>query len=271
MENIELIQNTAVEAAGKRLLSATNLPRAVIVDGDQEVKSLEHLQPGRHRFRGQMTTNVMADFCAYVKGVAGDKAVPGFVNVQGMTAKVFFNLGSETAPGHGDWTATLGLQPTAAYKALQEAAGRRFDQAGLIDWIEDWNDVLVADFTEGNASLTRAIAAVRKLKISTKSEATHTTQDFSASRSALEEVEASGADVLPVGFRLATEPYDGLTSRSFSLKLSVLTGGDKPALTLRWLRKEQQLEQIAREFKSVLVEQLGPSATLAIGAFELGK
>ena len=269
MENVELIQNSAVEAAGKRQLQAAQLPAALIITGDQRIESLERLQPLRNRFRGALSTSSLPDFSEYVKGVATKAA--GFVDVEKMKANVFFNLGNAELPGHGDWHASLALAPTAAYRALQQLESKRFDQAGLIDWLEDWNDVLVADFADGNASLTRAVAAVRKMKISTKAEATHTTSDFGASRSALEEIEASSADALPTGFRLATEPYEGLSSRSFSLKLSVLTGGEKPVLTLRWLRKEQQLEEIAREFKRVLGDQLGDAASLTIGTFDPGK
>lgn len=272
MENVELIQGSAVEAAGKRQLRADQLPAAIILNSADNVKSLEYLQQLRNRFRGTLSTSSLTDFCSYVKSAAATGAsCPGFVDVEKMHANVFFNLGTVEQPGHADWRATLGLLPTAAYKALNALESRRFDQAALIDWLEDWNDVLVADFTDGNASLTRAVAAIRKMKISTKAESTHTTGDFGASRSALEEVEASSADALPVGFRMATEPYEGLSPRSFALKLSVLTGGDKPVLTLRWLRKEQQLEEIAREFKHVLGGQLADAATLTIGTFDPGK
>lgn len=271
VESIDLIQSTAVEAAGKRQLRASDLPTAVILDSAQSVHSLESYLATRFRYRGSLVTTSLVDFAAYTKLASGSPKAVGFVDVAKMAANVFFNLGTSEQPGHGDWTATLNMQPTAAYKALADAQGKRFDQAGLIDWLEDWNDVLKADFADGNASLTRAVASIRKMKISTKAETTHNTNDFSASRSALEEVEATGADALPTGFTLSTSPYEGLQSREFALKLSVLTGSDKPALTLRWLRKEQQLEDIAREFKQVLGDALGDSATLTIGSFYLGK
>ena len=279
MENIELIQNTAVEAAGQRRLSADTMPDALVVSGDQKVTSLEAFKPLRTRYRGKMATTSLVDFAGYVKGAAppptgGDGAV-GFVNVEKMAATVFFNLGTVAAPGHGDWHATLTMQPTAAFSAMQAIDGKKFSQPELIEWLEDWSDVLVADFdpsveipTSTN-TLTKAIAALRKLKITAKGEATHNHGDFKGSSSTLEEVEASSQDVLPIGFRLATTPYEGLNIRSFFLKLSVLTNAEKPQLVLRWKRKETQVEEIAREFKRALSDQLGETAPLTIGNFTL--
>lgn len=268
MDNIELIQKTAVEAAGMRLL--TTLGRssasAVILEQQEQLKSLEWLQPGRDRYRGTLKTTSIDDFAGYVKLASASKAV-GFVDVANMASTVFFNLGTVEDPGHGDWRATLTMQRTAAFEALHKIDGVKCEQKALTDWLEDWSDFLVADFPEGDATLARAIAALRKLKISTKAEATSNVGDFNASRSALEDVEASSADLLPIGFRLATEPYEGLSTRSFALRLSVLTGGEKPLLVLRWQRKEAALEAIAREFKSVLAEKIGGGVPLTIGTF----
>lgn len=270
MENIELIQKTAIEAAGQRLLTPAgkNSPSAIVLDSDEKLFSLESFQAGRDRYRGALKTTSIDDFASYVKLSAGTPpAAVGFVDVANMASTVFFNLGTVDAPGHGDWRALLTMQPTAAFKALGLIDGAKCDQKALTDWLEDWSDFLVADFAEGDATLVRAIAALRKLKISTKAEATSNVGDFNASRSAMEDVEASSQDLLPIGFRLATEPYEGLSSRSFSLKLSVLTGGEKPLLVLRWQRKEAAIEAIAREFKSVLAAKIGDGVPLTIGTF----
>ena len=274
MENIELIQKTAVEAAGFRLLTSTGKtsPSAIILDQNERLHSLEPYQPGRDRYRGQLATTSLADFCSYVKASSAGSGTVGFVNAEKMAATVFFNLGTTTEPGHGDWLATLSMQATAAFAAMQAIDGKKFSQPELIEWLEDWSDVLVADFESSvvvteSASLTKAIAALRKLKITAKGEATHNHGDFKGSSSTLEEVEASSQDVLPIGFRLAGAPYEGLSVRSFFLKLSVLTGAEKPQLVLRWKRKETQVEEIAREFKRVLSEGLGTGIPLTIGTF----
>ncbi|MGO4700248.1 DUF2303 family protein [Dyella sp. 2RAB6] len=273
MENIQLIQDTAVEAAGKRLLTVGSTVIAAILNDNQKLTSLEPFQDGRFRYRGSFDTSSLDDYCAYVCTVAEASVVPAFVDVDRMRAVAYFNLGTANTPGHGDWTGSLGMKATAAYQALNQIDGKPQSQVALINWLEDWNDVLVADFDDNNSSLQRAIASIRKMKISSKAESTHTTGDFNSNRSAMEEIEASGAEALPTGFRLATEPYEGLSSRSFALKLSVLTGNgvDKPNLVLRWLRKESTVEAIAREFKSVLAEKLGDRVALSIGTFNVGK
>ncbi|WP_333679920.1 DUF2303 family protein [Dyella sp.] len=269
MDDIKLIQDTAVTAAGARRFRADQADLITLAK-DEHLESLEPYQGSRQRFRGSLKTNSLLDFASYVKAQTAG-IYPGFVDVDRMAATVFFNLGDEEFPGHADWRATLSMQPTAAYLALTQANGRRFSQADLIDWLEDWHHVLNVEFADGNNSLARAITAIRKLKITTKAEETHVKGDFTASRGALEEVEASSSDALPTAFFLVTTPYDSLSERTFTLKLSVLTGGDKPALVLRWLQKEQVQEDIAHEFKQVLGDQLGDSATLTIGTFEPGK
>lgn len=267
MDNIELIQKTAVEAAGMRQikLAGRNSGSAIILGHEEQLRSLEPLQGVRDRYRGMLKTTSIDDFAGYVKLAAA--AAVGFVDVANMASTVFFNLGTVEDPGHGDWRATLTMQRTAAFEALHQINGVKCDQKTLTDWLEDWSDFLVADFAEGDATLARAIAALRKLKISAKTEATSNVGDFNASRSALEDVEASSADLLPIGFRLVTEPYEGLSARSFALKLSVLTGGEKPLLVLRWQRKEAAIEAIAREFKSVLTKLIGSGVPLTIGTF----
>lgn len=269
MENIELIQKTAVEAAGMRQikLSGHNSGSAIILGREEQLKSLESLQGGRDRYRGTLKTTSIDDFASYVQIVSAASPAVGFVDVANMASTVFFNLGTVEDPGHGDWYATLTMQRTAAFEALHKIDGVKNEQKALTDWLEDWSDFLVADFAEGDATLARAVAALRKLKISAKAETTSNVGDFNASRSALEDVEASSADLLPIGFRLATEPYEGLSTRSFALRLSVLTGGEKPLLVLRWQRKEAALEAIAREFKSVLAEKIGSGVPLTIGTF----
>lgn len=268
MDNIELIRDLAVNAARVHQYQPDALPAAVALPEHMKLHSLEKFAALRGRFRGTLATHSLEDFASYVTAHAAQcPNAAGFVDVDKMAAQVVFNLGNVEKAGHCDWVAQLALKPTAPFRALKEIDGKRLDQTGLTDWLEDWNDVLVADFEIGASTLTRAIGAIRKMKISTKAESTHVTSDFAASRSALEDVEASSFDALPIGFRLATEPYDGLSSASFRLKLSVLTSGDKPGLVLRWQRKELQLEAIAREFKSVLASKLGSEFPLTLGTF----
>jgi len=50
-------------------------------------------------------------------------------------------------------------------------------------------------------------------------------------------------------------PYEGLGERRIRLRYSILTGGDIPVLVLRIVQLEAVMEQIAVEFRDLLVGQ----------------
>ncbi|MCY1557308.1 hypothetical protein D9M68_941520 [compost metagenome] len=86
----------------------------------------------------------------------------------------------------------------------------------------------------------------------------------------MDRIEAESQDRLPDALHFAVVPYEGLIERSFTLRLSILTGGDKPALKLRWVGEELQREEIAQEFKVALSTNIGEAATLYLGSFNPG-
>jgi Uncharacterized conserved protein len=258
---IQLIQDTAIQAAASNRLN-THTP-AIIIGSD--IKSTEHLGEGRSRFRGKLTTDSLDDFVTYTKDHPGGH---GFVDAENIAAKVFFNLGETEAPGHGDWTAMLKLKPTAEYAAMLKVLGNRLSQRDMIDFAEDWSGNITAIAADGaQINVSKALAAVRKLTIKATAEATHTEKDFGARKSSLEEIEASADDGLPYGFGFTATPYAGLAIRSFTLRLSILTGGDKPQLVLRAIALESAQEAIAQEFKRKLQDGIGSDARLYLGSF----
>ncbi|POA75378.1 DUF2303 family protein [Pseudomonas sp. GW531-T4] len=264
---IQLIQDTAVLAYAKPL--GTHQP-ALVLPHDQRIHSIEHFGATRSRFRGALSTHSLNDFGDYVTQQSEANAAVGFVNAEGMACTVFFNLGNTTVPGHGDFTATLNLRKTAAFKALERAAGATFEQKDLSDWIEDWAPNLIATDIEGaEIDLRKAASAIRSISIEQARNSEHTVGDLSAARSAMEKIEAKSAEGLPAGFTFTTEPYEGLQPRTITLRVAVLTGGDKPRLKLRWIGEEQLREDLAQEFKDVVQEEVGTAATLTIGSFEL--
>lgn len=131
--------------------------------------------------------------------------------------------------------------------------GSKMSQKTLAEFLEDWGDHIQAYNAEGDAiALTRAISAVRRLTIESSRKEDHEVQDFKASRSALENVEARSDHGMPSGFRFTCIPYNGLAERSFELRLSVLTGGDAPALVARIKRLEAVQEEVGQEFMELL-------------------
>ena len=264
-EAIQLITDTALEATGKTL--ATFIPTVVLPDSSKVV-NLEQFQAGRSRFRGSYATHSLADFSAYV----ADRAAPGargFINQDEMSCILLFNLGTVAVPGHADDRAILKLKATAGYTAAQSIGGRGITQKDLCDWIEDWHQYLTpVDDTGAAIPVAKAIAAVRTITIKATSESETTVGETSASRSAMDQIEARSKETLPVALQFRTIPFEGLTEQQITLRLSVITSGAQPVLKLRWVGEEVQREDIAQEFKAVLQRNIGDAATLSLGAFD---
>ena len=184
----------------------------------------------------------------------------------------------EVFAGHADHRAALNLKATPAYSALQNAAKVRFGQKPLIEWLEDWWDYLAADYPDATDSsaadplrMRQALNALRKVKVKATGESVHTDKDFGASRSALEDVEASSDIGLPRGFRFTCQPSDDLDTRVFYLRLGVITSEKEPQFVLRWSKREADIEAIGQNFKAKLLDAVGDRATMLLGTFDPGK
>jgi uncharacterized protein YfdQ (DUF2303 family) len=236
---------------------------AILVNG--QPLSIEHLQEGRARFRGVFATSMVSEYVNYIKAHTGGE---GFIDPDVCAARVFLNLGTKETPGHGDWIAALNLKPTAAFAALLAMNAQRKAQRELVEWVEDWAANLEAMNQGGTViGIATALPELRNLKIKAVAETTHQDRDLGATRTALEDIEASSAGGIPSHLIFNTEPYAGFAKRSIKMRVSVITG-EKPAIVLRIVGKEQLEEDIAREFKEILLRDIGAAATLTIGAFK---
>lgn len=263
---IQLIQDTAVLANAKALDTFTP---SIALPATVTVVSLEKFQQTRSRFRGALETSSLRDFSEYVQAQA-DGSTSGFVDSDDMTCTVFFNLGDQDNPGHGDFRAKLTLKKTAAFVALERAAGSKHAQKELSDFIEDWAPNLQALTQDGTEiELRRAAGAIRSITIEQARKSEHVVGDMSASRSAMEQIEAKSADGLPAELLFSVIPYEGLQARTIQLRVAVLTGGDQPVLRLRWIGEAQLREDLAQEFKQVVALEVGESTDLTIGNFTL--
>lgn len=263
---IELIQQTAILANAKALDTFTPV---IALPAGTTVQSLEKFQAGRSRFRGSLSTESLTSFTDYVLA-RQEVAAEGFVDAEAMNCLVYFNLGDEDRPGHGDYTASLTLKKTSAFKALERAAGSTWSQKDLSDWLEDWLPNINAQDAEGvDIPLSKAIAAIRSITVESLRKGEHNVSDMSASRSTLEQVEARSDQGLPAELMFSCPPYEGLKSRSVRLRVGVLTSSDKPAIRLRWIGEEALREEIAEEFKDLLKTEVGGAANLTVGTFKL--
>lgn len=256
---ISQIQNMAVASLSLEAIEKSLCP-AIVLPNDFKVSSLENLQEGRFRFRGEMKTTSISDFVKYSIKNAVEEGVSCFIDADEMSAETIFNIGTIGEPGHADNTALVKLKQTAPFSALLKIDGVKHRQKELAEWLEDWRDYLMALDADGNVlDIKQAISAVRRITIESTRSAEHEDHDFSAKRSVLENVEARSKDVMPTAFQFTCTPYDELTERNIKLRYSVLTGGDVPTLVLRIVQLENLEEQIAQEFRNLLCDEFDES------------
>ncbi|MBD1555286.1 DUF2303 family protein, partial [Pseudomonas typographi] len=126
----------------------------------------------------------------------------------------------------------------------------------------------VFDQAGEEVKLAKAIAGVRNITVKGTTESDHSVGETRSSRSAMEQIEASSKDTIPANLVFTTVPYEGLSVRDFTFRLSVITSGSQPVLKLRWIGEEVQREEIAQEFKGVLQLLVQDKATLRLGSFD---
>lgn len=263
-EALKLLQETAIAAVRARSIELDG--RQLYIAADGEVIDLEQYGELRSRFRGTFSTNSIPDFVTHVKK-QNDISNHVFIDAETFTAEAIYNYGDNLEPGHCDDTAVLGLKKTPEFEAVLGINGCRVDQLRMVDFIEDWHKNLIALKHGVYMSLSSAIAAVRKITVKSLGDHTHEVNNFGASKSALEEIDA-GTATLPETFEFKCTPYAGLPEHTFILRFGVLTGGEKPLCVLRIVQKEVALEQITQSFKNLLTDEIGDAATVYIGTFQ---
>ena len=264
---LEYIQDNGTRLAFNFAAAEQNLDVAALPN-DTKVLDLEQFKPLRNRFRGKFATSSVEDFVNYTVTKA-DLGAECFVYPDDMTATAVLNLGSINAPGHADSLAKMRLKTTAAFDALNKIDGASRTQQQLAEWLEDWRDS-VQGLTSDEQSLTasKVIAAIRRITIKAGSTSDHTEGQLSATRSSLEQVEASSnSEPLPSFILFKCTPYQGLAERTFVLRMSLRADEDKPLLSLRIIRPEQHEEEMAEEFAGLLQEKFGATLPVTIGAF----
>lgn len=263
-EAIELLSKAeAVSAAQTAIESTTD--GAVALPNDFTLHDIEKFLGNRRRLRGAMSTSVLADFAQYVKENKEDGARV-FVNQTDMSAVAVLNIGTPDLPGHADNTATYKLQQTAAFKALGSiATGQGFPQQRVAEFLEDWSTMIQCERDGEDITNARAVAAIRAITIEKLQKVASEEQQLSATRSAFESVKAQGSDI-PAFIDFKTEPYQGLASRVFRLRLGIITEG-KPQLTLRIVKAEEHAEQMATELASLVRAAIDTDVPVLIGSY----
>ena len=244
-------------------------PTAVLPAGTG-IESLERFSSERFRFRGAMETTSIDDFVRYSSGYAKeDEKARCFIDADNMLARSIFNIGTLDNPGHADNVASIKLKKTAPFRALLSINGDHLNQKQIAEWLEDWSDYLIAFDADGNTmKIAQAAQAVRRVTIQQTKASDHEDGDFSGKKSLMQSIEASSKDVMPVAFEFKCVPYEGLGERRFSLRNSLLTS-EEPCFVLRIVQLEAQEEEIANEFRDLLISKFeGESVETFIGNFK---
>ncbi len=238
----------------------------VALPSDFTVHDLEKHQEHRRRARGVMGTSVIADFATYVLQHKEEGATV-FIDPDAMTATAVLNLGTPDAPGHADNIAKLGLKRTAAYAALRNiATGAGHKQATMAEFFEDWPSELQFYNDDGHIAAPKAIAAIRKVTIESLRKLESTEQSLSASKSSFESVAATSNEPIPTTIYFNCVPYADLQARTFVMRLTIGTGGDKPTIGLRIVKQEEHDEDMARELAGLVVAAV-PGTPALIGKY----
>tara|TARA_R110000744_G_scaffold56386_7_gene118983 strand:- start:5254 stop:6075 length:822 start_codon:yes stop_codon:yes gene_type:complete len=226
----------------------------LVVPGGFDVSNLESSMPTRDSYRFAFATKSIKDFGEYCKEFDKEGA-KCFVNSDYMRANTIFDLGTEEAPLHQRHNAKLQLDKTAAFKALLNINGEHLSQKDAANFVEDWADNIKVLCKAGKTmTVNQASKQLREITIEQIASMDSRVDDFGESMSTMERIEAKNQDVIPATIEFTCDPYHGLEDRAFTVRVSILTGGDKPKISLRIVRLEAQEEDMAEEFKDILVE-----------------
>lgn len=233
----------------------------------------------RPRFhRHHYETERLIDFVNYTRKAAATCAESRpavYVRPDGSSARAVFDHGAHGAAEWGHHRASLKLRPTPAWAAAQTMANGVRSQQQVIDWMEDWGaGTLTAHQADGTeVEFTRAVAALRRVKIEARASSVSVEGNMARQRSALESIEASGdTDTLPAYFVLHSPLYVGTCELAIVMRLGVRETDGKPALALRIVGQDRLAEETSAWVEAYLVEHLGQSLDgVYVGTLEIGK
>lgn len=251
---VEHIQKTAHLPDVIKQVENTDIPVALVPE-NMSMKSLEDYMPNASRYRMNFETLSIDDFATYNEQFDQDGATC-FIDSEHMIAKTIFDLGKEDAPLHKDHTALIRLKKSAAFRALCSINGDHIRQKQAAEFIEDWADHIAVYTMEGiEMSTAQAAKALCDLTIEAAREVNSKVDDFGEGMSHMERIEAAKKEQLPAEIHFKCTPYNGLEERLFELRVGILTTSDRPQVVLRVLRLEAQEEDMAEEFKDILVHK----------------
>lgn len=240
---------------------------------------IERHMPTRRRQRGAFNTFSINSFATYTHEHK-EAGATVFVNADDMSARAVLDLGNSEHPGHCDHTATVKLKSTAAYDAMLKIAhGLPIQQLQMIEFVEDWRDIIQFSGEGGPIEWGQALAAIRKLTVEAARKVEASQEALSASKSTFEQVKVSSDTPVPTVMAMRMLPYHFLTEYVFDVRISVLTSTERPMFALRVIGLEEHKEEMAKEFAILVNDAITQAADadgedappVVLGTFTAGK
>jgi uncharacterized protein YfdQ (DUF2303 family) len=254
---IEKIQESNALSIAREQLDKQKLPGVLVAPDNTKLADLEQFMPNARHFKLRFDTKVIGEFVRYVSQHAKkDSGI--FIDDENLSAGCCVDLGTTDKPLHKYHGENIRLKKTAAYSAILEKVGRKLGQKEAAEFIEDWKHEIATILTseEGEMTVGQAASSMRNLSIEQARETNSKVSDFGYSASAQERLEAKNKDRLPAFIKFSIAPYHGLGEREIILRVGVIPSGDAPTITFRIVGDEALKEELAFEFKDILVDKL---------------
>ena len=258
LDTLKELQKAEITEALRLAIAGAEVAKGPVALPDNfKLQSLEQFAANRYRARGTMATKNVADFAKYLESEGQDDGSRVFVDADAMRATAILNFTSDDGPGHCDNTATLTLEKTAAFAKLLQMDGSSKSQLDAAEFFEDFAPALKffgkdADGNSIEIAVPKAVAAVRKLSLESSKKLESEKDQLSASKSTFDSVRVAN-DLFPSHVYFECIPYHGLASRTFVLRIGVITTG--PNIVLRSIQMEQYKEDMAQEFVAVIADK----------------
>lgn len=232
----------------------------IVLPGETTVHDLEKYLTRPVRMRRQFLTERLPDFCDYVENQSDDaKTLAIFIRPDSSGATAVIDYGFHDEPGWGTHQAHLTMKHTPEFEALNAVCSNHASQQTLIDFIEDWGDIITATSNDdGEIPIQKAIVAIRHIKIDKTASATHSQGDLKASRTAMEEIDASGAEgrKIPSRFTVKCAMFPDTKIQEFNVRMALLTNHSSPMFQLRVMGRDSVMQAVRDEIAAFIRERL---------------
>jgi len=260
---IEKIQELIMTAdEGMATLGVIALPNGTTIHDLDQFR----VRPRRHR--RHFVTDSVEDFAIYVNNNHAADALadsPTLVFVGERYVKAIIGASTDDKPRFEDHVAELTIRNTPIYEAILGLAGKNLlNQRELADWMTEWADFIDCgiDAENGDVPVGQAIAAIRRMTVDVRMDSEHSTEEYQASRSAMELVEVNDVLGKIIGFNLTQPLFLGFDPVTITVRLTVFPDRDKgPRFMARILRHNDMiLEQrnlVSKRIKGLMHDGIG--------------